>query len=203
MNKVVKKMIKTIAITICISLVGCGSTQEIASSPEECKDWRQGVMSINGGVVVIGQTNYEDFIITTGFDDSELIYEDAFRSSYDVSDGYSVIRVSADENGIVNSIFVGVYNDEEDGEGLDLEHTTIVGPGGIVVGTSTLEDMAEYDQRINLRGRFDTEISEYGYYIASMEDETGMFGYNDELYYRVDGDPESRIIYQMSLLIKE
>lgn len=62
---------------------------------------------------------------------------------YTLSDGYSVIQVYAESDGRVTYFFA---SDTFEGLNVDAEHTSITGPGGITVGSSTVEDLAEYDK---------------------------------------------------------
>ncbi|MBQ8148558.1 MAG: hypothetical protein IJ040_07205 [Lachnospiraceae bacterium] len=197
MKRTMKQAVAILLSVMCLSLTGCGG----AKTPEACKDWDEGVMSINGGIVVIGKTNIDDFMAATGFDEVVELSEYSDTSYYYLSDGYSEIQVAADENGTVYNFFASDYYMDEDN--LDLEHTTIVGPGGITVGSSTVEDVAAYDA--NIKDRYSGSIDDdedYGIcsYIAGKK--KGDFDLVDGFLYSVIGDYETRIVYEMSLTIE-
>lgn len=187
----------TLLLGMCFALAGCGE----AKSPADCKDWTEGVMEINGGIITIGKTQIDEFKTVTGFDEEIKVsnYSDG-RNYYYLTDGYSEIEVLAQSDGRVTYFFAS--NDGFDGRHIDFEHTVITGPGGITAGSSKVEDLAEYDK--DLEGRYNSSVYDgdnYCEYIAGKAE--GTFGMQDEYIYSVDGDLESRVIYEIMLQVDE
>ena len=195
-QKMIKKITAVLLIGMCLALAGCGG----AKDPESCKDWTEGVMRINGGIITIGKTKIDDFKTTTGFDEEVKVSDYSDGSAYYyLTDGYSEISVLAESDGRVTYFFA---SDRFDGKHIDFEHTTITGPGGITMGSSKVEDLAEYDK--NLEGRYHSSVSDEdsscGFIAGKAE---GTFGMQDGYLYSVDGDLETRVIYELMLKIDE
>ncbi|MDE7365749.1 MAG: hypothetical protein K2N24_00120 [Lachnospiraceae bacterium] len=195
-KKMIKKITAVLLIGMCLALAGCGG----AKDPESCKDWTEGVMRINGGIITIGKTKIDDFKTTTGFDEEVKVSDYSDGSAYYyLTDGYSEISVLAESDGRVTYFFA---SDRFDGKHIDFEHTIITGPGGITMGSSTVEDLAEYDK--NLEGRYNSSVSDEdsscGFIAGKAE---GTFGMQDGYLYSVDGDLETRVIYELMLKIDE
>ncbi|MCM1495556.1 MAG: YgdI/YgdR family lipoprotein [Bacteroides sp.] len=192
-----KKIAAVLLLGMCLALAGCGG----AKDPESCKDWTEGVMAINGGIITIGKTKIDDFKATTGFDEEIKVsnYSDG-SAYYYLTDGYSEITVRTESDGRITYFFAS--DDGFEDRYIDFEHTTITGPGGITAGSSTVEDLAEYDK--NLEGRYNSSVTDEenscGYIAGKAE---GTFGMKNEYLYSVRGDLETRVIYEIMLKVDE
>lgn len=197
-----KRMMKKLAavllsvIVMGLALTGCGGSK----GPKDCKDWTEGIMEINGGIITIGKTKIDEFKTTTGFSQEVKVsdYSDG-TAYYTLSDGYSVIQVYAESDGRVTYFFA---SDTFEGLNVDAEHTSITGPGGITVGSSTVEDLAEYDK--NTKDRYNSSVQDQSTscnYIAGKAE--GTFGMKDEYIYSTYGNLETRVIYEMMLKVDE
>lgn len=197
-KKLIKKITAVLLTGMCLALAGCGGAKE-PKGPESCKDWTEGVMSVNGGIITLGKTKIDDFKTTTGFDEEVKVsnYSDG-SAYYYLTDGYSEIAVLAESDGRITYFFAS--NDGSDGRHIDFEHTTITGPGGITMGSSTVEDLAEYDK--DLEGRYNSSVSDgdssCGFIAGKAE---GTFGMQNGYLYSVRGDLETRVIYELMLEI--
>lgn len=196
MKKMMKKLTAVLLSVMCLALAGCGG----AKDPRNCKDWTEGVMEINGGIITIGKTKIDDFKTTTGFDEEVKVSEYSDGTAfYTLSDGYSAIQVFAESDGRVTYFFA---SDTFEGLNVDAEHTSITGPGGITVGSSTVEDLAEYDK--DMKDRYNSSVQDQSTscnYIAGKAE--GTFGMQDEYIYSVYGDLETRVIFELMLKVDE
>ena len=195
-KKMMKQILTVLLSAMCLALTACGGTKD----PRNCKDWTDGVMEINGGIVTIGKTKIDEFKTITGFDEEVKVsdYSDG-TAYYTLSDGNSIIQVFAESDGRVTYFFA---SNSFEGLNVDVEHTSITGPGGITVGSSTVEDLAEYDK--DSKDRYNSSVQDQSSscnYIAGKAE--GTFGMQDEYIYSVYGDLETRIIYELMLKVDE
>lgn len=202
MKKILKRMTAVLITAMCLSLVGCGGAGSKASNPKDCKDWTEGVLEINGGVVVLGKTTIDEFEEVTGFTEELQVNEWDTYHSYYLSDGYSTIEVRTTTDDVIGYLQTTPVVSEDEGFdhiGVDPEHTTVVGPGGITLGVSTVEDLEAYDQ--NTPNRYNTAITsneDRCSYIAILKDDNG--NPTSDWFYSVEGDPETHVIYYMSII---
>lgn len=197
MKKMMKKLTAVLLSVMCLALAGCGGAGG-AADPRNCKDWTEGVMEINGGVVTLGKTKIDDFMEITGFN-QEIKSSDYGDYTYrKVSDGYSTIGITVQADGRVTYLYA---REEFDDMKIDTEHTSIVGPGGIEFGVSTVDELAEFDK--NLKDRYNSSVQNEEAaccYIAGKS--AGGFNMEDGLIYSVVGDPETRVIFEMTLQVE-
>lgn len=203
MKRTMKQAVAILLSVMCLSLTGCGGVGGTASSPEECKYWTEGVLEINGGVVVLGKTTIDEFKEVTGFTEELRVNEWDSYHSYYLSDGYSTIEVRTTTDGVFGYLQTTPLVSEEEGfenVGVDPEYTTVIGPGGITLGVSTVEDLEAYDQ--NTPNRYNTAVSigdKDCSYIAILQGDSP----NDpssEYFFEVKGDVETHVIDYMSIM---
>lgn len=201
----IKKIVVLGVASMMLALSACGKgsssngDEALSGSLEDMKHWTEGTMEINGTRVAIGKTTIDDFIATTGFSTVTETNDQGSYSTYKLSDGYSDIMLWVkNSNQVVMVLSAGQVN-----QTLDLAHTTIIGPAGIKLGESKVDDLAAYDQ--NMENRYvwsaisESEGQRICQYMAALQSPDNEYMPQKDYHYTIVGDLETRIVFTLEL----